>query len=71
MPELQSNILLVCMFLACQKLWLCQAYICPKVPFLYWDTCTGEEKDAQAFSTPLVAAMLIPRRFSRIPSAVI
>ena len=71
MAELQSNILLVYIFLACHKSWLFQAYLCPKAPFLYWDTCTGEEKGAWAFPTPLVAAMLIPRRLSGIPSAVI
>lgn len=69
--ELQSNILLADTFLAYHKSWMFQEYLCPKAPFLYWDTCTGEEKDAWAFPTPLVAAMLISRRLSRIPSAVI
>lgn len=69
--ELQSNILLADTFLAYHKSWMFQEYLCPKAPFLYRDTCTGEEKDAWAFPTPLVAAMLISRRLSRIPSAVI
>lgn len=69
--ELQSNILLAYIFLACHKSWLFQEYLCPKAPFLCRDTCTREEKDARASPTFLVAAMLIPRRLSRIPSAVI